>query len=140
MLRRVPTRDGIRIESKKQWLYISIGGDIYRVLISIGNFSISIQRPMTEVSKRLTRESIKRVARVSAEEVFSSGMCKHGRLMTEECRHCWIIREGDLYAEPKPAKRRTTPRHICESECTEHQYHSRDGEPLNYDGSPFYGG
>lgn len=161
MLRRVPSRDGIRIESKKQWLFVSIGGDIYRVLISLGNFSISIQRSMEEVTKRLvTRASIKRASRVSAEEVFSSGMCKHGRLMTVECRHCWTIREGDLYTEPpigahpaivdaddlaivkfpKPTKRRTTPRHICESECATHQYHSWDGEPLNYDGSPFYGG
>lgn len=37
------------------------------------------------------------------------------------------------------AERRTTPRHICESECAEHKYHSWDGEPLKYDGSPFYG-
>lgn len=98
-LRRMTSRDGsFRIENANRWLFLSIGGDAYRAHLTLGHFSIALERPLADITKRvLARRDVQRVARVSAEEMSGSGKCAHGKSMLEECRHCWSVREeGEL--------------------------------------------
>lgn len=91
MIKRIRTEDGVKFQSRKGWLFIGLFGDIYRFHISLGNFAVSLERPYDEMRDRM------RARRVRAEEIPGTGMCKHKKPMTEECRHCWHERNKKDY-------------------------------------------
>lgn len=86
MIKRIRSEDGFKFQSSKGWLFVSLFGDIYRFHFSFGKLAISLERPYDDIR---SRKAARRAAKVRAEEVPGTGKCKHGKPMTEECRHCW---------------------------------------------------